>query len=33
MLFAWDPKKAIANFHKHRLTFEEAVTVFRTRWH
>ena len=28
MLFAWDPNKATANFRKHRLTFDEAVTVF-----
>ena len=28
MLFAWDPDKAIVNFRKHRIAFEEAVTVF-----
>ena len=28
MFFAWDPDKAIANFRKHRVTFDEAVTVF-----
>jgi len=28
MLFTWDPNKAIANFRKHRIAFEEAVTVF-----
>jgi len=28
MLFAWDPNKATANFRKHRLTFDEAATVF-----
>ncbi len=25
---AWDPKKAAANLLKHRIAFEEAVTVF-----
>lgn len=24
----WDPKKAVANHHKHGVTFEEAATVF-----
>jgi uncharacterized DUF497 family protein len=28
MLFAWDPNKATANFRKHRLTIDEAATVF-----
>jgi uncharacterized protein len=28
MFFAWDPDKAIANIRKHRVTFDEAVTVF-----
>jgi uncharacterized protein len=28
MLFTWDPNKAIANLRKHRIAFEEAVTVF-----
>ena len=28
MLFAWDQNKASANFRKHHLTFDEAVTVF-----
>ena len=28
MLFTWDPNKAIVNFRKHRIAFEEAVTVF-----
>ena len=26
--FEWDPKKADANLKKHRVSFEEAVTVF-----
>jgi uncharacterized DUF497 family protein len=26
--FEWDPEKARANFHKHRVTFTEAATVF-----
>ena len=26
--FSWDPKKAAANARKHRITFEEAATVF-----
>jgi uncharacterized protein len=25
----WDENKAIANFKKHKITFEEAKTVFR----
>ncbi len=28
MLFEWDPAKAEHNFKKHRVTFDEAVTVF-----
>ena len=28
MLLTWDPNKAIANLRKHRVAFEEAVTVF-----
>jgi len=27
-VFEWDPQKAIANFHKHRVSFEEAATLF-----
>ena len=27
--FEWDEKKANLNFQKHRITFEEAKTVFR----
>ena len=27
-LFDWDPKKAAANREKHKVSFEEAVTVF-----
>jgi uncharacterized protein len=26
--FEWDPKEAAANFTKHRVAFEEALTVF-----
>ena len=28
LLFEWDPKKAGQNARKHRITFEEAATVF-----
>ena len=28
MQFAWDPKKATSNFRDHRVTFEEASSVF-----
>ena len=28
MLFEWDGKKAAFNFLKHRMSFEEALTVF-----
>ena len=28
MRFEWDPKKAAANLKKHRVTFQEAATVF-----
>ena len=28
MKFAWDPKKAATNLQKHKVSFEEAVTVF-----
>jgi uncharacterized protein len=28
MHFVWDSNKAITNLRKHRITFEEAVTVF-----
>jgi uncharacterized protein len=27
-MFTWDPKKAIINFKKHGVSFEEAATVF-----
>ena len=27
-MFAWDPQKAIVNFEKHGVSFEEAATVF-----
>lgn len=27
-MFSWDPRKAIANFEKHRVSFEEAATIF-----
>jgi uncharacterized DUF497 family protein len=26
--FAWDPKKAASNLEKHRVSFEEAASVF-----
>lgn len=26
--FEWDPKKARSNLRKHRVSFEEAITVF-----
>ena len=29
MQFAWDPRKAEANFKKHAVSFDEAATVFR----
>jgi uncharacterized DUF497 family protein len=28
MQFEWDPEKAKKNYKKHRVSFEEAVTVF-----
>ncbi|MEL6196147.1 MAG: BrnT family toxin [Myxococcota bacterium] len=28
MRFIWDPKKAASNVRKHRVRFDEAVTVF-----
>lgn len=28
MNFSWDPKKALANRKKHKVSFEEAITVF-----
>jgi hypothetical protein len=28
MRFEWDRKKAAANFKKHKVSFDEAVTVF-----
>lgn len=28
MKFTWDPKKATDNIKKHKISFEEAVTVF-----
>ena len=27
-MFAWDTRKAIANFDKHGVSFEEAATIF-----
>jgi len=27
-MFAWDTRKAIGNFEKHRVSFEEAATIF-----
>lgn len=29
MKFQWDPNKAVVNFRKHKVSFEEAVTVFK----
>ena len=29
MRFEWDPKKASANLRKHRVSFDEATTVFQ----
>jgi uncharacterized DUF497 family protein len=29
MRFEWDPKKAKANLKKHRVSFDEATTVFK----
>ena len=28
MIYEWDPAKAVANLKKHRVTFEEAASVF-----
>jgi uncharacterized DUF497 family protein len=28
MQFEWDPEKAKSNYNKHKVSFEEAVTVF-----
>lgn len=28
LIFEWDPNKAASNLRKHRITFEEAATVF-----
>ncbi len=30
MLFVWDEEKAIANWKKHKVTFESAAKVLRT---
>jgi uncharacterized protein len=27
-MFTWDPKKAILNFEKHKVSFEEAAAIF-----
>lgn len=27
-MFSWDTNKAISNFEKHRVSFEEAITIF-----
>jgi uncharacterized DUF497 family protein len=27
--FEWDPRKATSNFSRHRVSFEEALTLFR----
>jgi uncharacterized protein len=29
MKFEWDPEKAESNLHKHGVSFEEAITVFK----
>jgi uncharacterized DUF497 family protein len=29
MRFEWDPRKAAANLKKHRVSFDEATTVFK----
>jgi len=29
MRFEWDPEKAASNIRKHRISFDEAVTVFK----
>lgn len=29
MRFEWDPRKAAANLKKHRVSFDEAATVFK----
>ena len=28
MIYQWDPKKAAANLKKHKMSFEEATSVF-----
>jgi uncharacterized DUF497 family protein len=28
VIYEWNPKKAKANLHRHRVSFEEAATVF-----
>jgi len=32
-MFSWDTRKAITNFEKHGVSFEEAATVFHDRLH
>jgi uncharacterized DUF497 family protein len=32
MQFAWDPKKATSNLRDHKVTFEEASSIFVIRW-
>jgi uncharacterized DUF497 family protein len=32
-VFAWDPKKALENVRRHRVTFEEVATVDRDPFH
>ena len=32
MKFEWEPAKNIANIAKHRVTFEEAITVFDDKY-
>ena len=31
-LFEWDPDKAASNIKKHRVSFEEAVSIFGDEW-
>ncbi len=31
--FEWDAVKALANAHKHGVTFDQAATVFWICWH
>jgi len=33
VVYEWDAEKAKANLRKHDVSFEDAATVFSTRWH